>query len=219
MTERPILMNQFSVKATLEDRKTMTRRVIKLKQFQASDTKGYDYTFRDKRMLWNDYTENDFIEKLSPYGKIGDRLWVRETHYRFGKWIKNGISKTGRQKWKFNALTKDIKFYDNPPLMIRKNKFRKNGWYKRPSIFMLRKYARLILEITDIRVERVQDIWYGDVLKEGIKERKSNEGYYLGPELHDFVILWDSINKKRGYGWKVDPWVWVIGYKKLDKKK
>ncbi len=205
--EKPILFNTEMVEAVLDGRKTQTRRVIKLKEFCRSCTKDYDFTFRDKQMRWHDYRKNDFINKKCPYGQIGGELWVRETHFRFGRWIKNGISKTGRQKWKFKTLNDNIKYYDNPPVVVAQNKYRGDAWYKRPSIFMPRAYSRIQLKITDIRVERVKDITLSAIRDEGV-----NAIYQL-KEL--WIKLWNSINEKHGYGWDVNPWVWVVEFERI----
>jgi hypothetical protein len=91
-----------------------------------------------------------------------------------------------------------------------------HGW--KPSIHMPRWASRIILEITDIRVERVQDIHPPDLLAEGVypfyEKEGSREIEYTAKEY--FAKLWDSINAKRGYGWDVNPWAWVIEFKKVD---
>ena len=97
------------------------------------------------------------------------------------------------------------------------------GW--RPSIFMPRWASRITLEIVSVRAERVQDISENDAEAEGIElwqevffreynKPDNNPGWTRDPRL-SFQTLWDSINAKRGYGWDVNPWVWVIEFKKL----
>ena len=77
MRERPIIFSGPSVLAISRDLKTQSRRVVALREFGASDTPGYDFTFRDRRMLWNDVSAARALE-LCPYGRPGDKLWVRE---------------------------------------------------------------------------------------------------------------------------------------------
>jgi len=208
MKERPILFSTPMVKAVQDGRKTHTRRIIKY--------------------------PSDLIGELCPYGQLGDFIYVRETHYLYGKWFKNGISKTGKQKWTFEAANREVRYFDNPPDIIRRNSYRELGWYKRPAIFMPRWASRITLQIKDIRAERVQDISEADALDEGIDtesetyaiaEYNQNMGvrgcgnvvysrsYY--PSICCFAELWDSINAKRGYSWGDNPWVWVIEFKKV----
>ncbi len=87
----------------------------------------------------------------------------------------------------------------------------KESWTKwKPSIHMFRKDSRILLEITDIRVERVQDISRVNACAEGVANN------YPGIDtILTFHKLWDTINAKRGYGWEVNPWVWVIEFKIL----
>ena len=171
----------------------------------------------------------DWVFSLAkcPYGQVGSILWVRETHYRYGKWIKNGITKTGRQKWAIKPVENgfNVRYFENPPSYICKKKD-EIGYFKRPAIFMPRKYARLFPEITEIRVQRVQEISEVDAVAEG-----ANPGYILAsPTIFhkrlpnytetpkDFRLgyqrLWDSINGKK-YPWASNPWVWIIEFKKV----
>ena len=92
---------------------------------------------------------------------------------------------------------------------------------KRPSILMPRSASRILLEITDIRIERVQDISEEDAKAEGCDNRnmkQQNIAVWCEMPRKAFMNLWDSINEKRGYGWTVNPWVWVISFKKLEVK-
>ena len=78
MKERGILFSAPMVRANRAGRKTQTRRLVSLREFGPSTTSGYDWTFRDKRALWNDISPARLME-MCPYGVPGDRLWVRET--------------------------------------------------------------------------------------------------------------------------------------------
>lgn len=88
----------------------------------------------------------------------------------------------------------------------------------RSPVYMPRWASRITLEITDVRVERIQDVSIEDVLAEGIKEvRGQHSGEYWREETGGkFVDIWDSINAKRGYGWSVNPWVWAITFRQID---
>ena len=213
MRERPVLMNGEMVRALLEDRKGMTRRVIKPQPGLGSPGlltgllmwDGYD-------MLWRDqYSSQQF---KCPYGVPGDRLWVRETH-RFtlaGKPKPPGYvdlveykadGSIGEIK---NGLVKDVSF----------------RW--RPSIHMPRWASRILLEVTEVRVERVQEITEEDAKAEGICI--TNHGMFsstpVDPEnfmtaTMAFIKLWDSINFIRGFGWReANPWVWVVTFKRVE---
>ena len=123
----------------------------------------------------------------NPDGQVGDKLWVRET---------------------FCIDDQDMIFFKADetfkPIELK--------W--KPSIFMPRKASRITLEITDIRVEGIQDISQADIVKEGIKiTDEPKRTLYL---MNDFFQLWESINKKRGYGWDVNPYVWVVEFKLLE---
>ena len=83
---------------------------------------------------------------------------------------------------------------------------------------LFRKFSRIQLEITDIRVERVNDISEGDSRAEGVYVDITNAFSPTPPRCKpEFKLLWDSINKKRGFGWDVNPYVWVVEFKKLEK--
>lgn len=216
MKERPILFNTEMVKAILEGRKTQTRRVVK----------GYlqDYNNVSKSFLKCefDFHHKDGVGQIveSPYGKPGDRLWVRET------WCENqnpDSDNFGGFEYKAD--------YDLAADLIK--------W--KPPIFMPREASRILLEIKDIRVERVQEISQVDAMEEGVFCLKKgwvdtmfpeyaevlslwNTGKHgnkppLGPTpIMRFEKLWDSINEPRGYGWNVNPWVWVVEFKMIKSK-
>lgn len=209
VSEKPILMNGAMVRATLRDvdPKSQTRRVIKrisgkgsISEFGPSDTAGYDWHFRDKRMLWNDVNE-DWLLEHCPYGAPGDHLWVRET------W--DGVRLTGGSSLVSYRADGDTPVHDD------------GKW--RPSIHMPRWASRITLEVTGVRVERVQDISESDALAEGVYatevygEEESKATITSMPPRLDyrspFKSLWDSINAKRGFGWDVNPHVWVVEFK------
>ena len=129
------------------------------------------------------------VRKRCPYGQVGDRLWVRES---FGYLIDGGIA------YRANCDSWHLKHGLTIP------------W--KPSIHMFRKDSRITLEITGVRVERLQEITEEDAQSEGIKQLHFTTGMKVNC-MPQFIELWDSLNAKRGYGWEVNPWVWVIGFK------
>lgn len=141
-----------------------------------------------------------FVTSKSPYGLPGERLWVRET---FGQWA-------GEYVYKASQTT-------HP-------KAATSNWKWTPSIHMPRDASRILLEITDIRVERIQEISESDCWAEGINDEGdaylNAEHLTLAvggcPEKSAFRDLWDSINAKQGYGWDSNPWVWVVEFKPLE---
>ncbi len=180
MKEYPIIMSGNHPKLILDGIKTQTRRVIKP---QPKVT-----------LSW----KTDGIIKF-PYGQVGDRLWVRETHYRWGLWAKNGIAKAGRQKWTFKAVSNTVgglRFPDNNP-PFGSNDRTLMGWHKRPSIFMPRWASRITLEITEVRVEHLRDISEADAKAEG------------GYTIEEFIDLFIRINHLPA---DADPWNWVLGW-------
>ena len=217
MKEHPILFNSDMIRAIQEGRKTMTRRIIKPQPDDDGlwDDTSFPRSLQSTLKGWNGSTETGQSKEWKcPYGQVGDILWVRELHYCYGYWKKNGISKTGKQKWKFMAdrLFCEIRYFDNPPNNIQK-KTRSIGWYKRSSLFMPKEACRIWLEITGIRVERVQDISEGDAIAEGIDLNKCS-GDWESPPSWVFEELWKSINGEES--WEANPWVWKVEFKKVD---
>lgn len=141
---------------------------------------------------------------LSPYGKIGDRLWVRETFcpifpqdpdYNNGEPIEYDY----RADYQHGTRLGDV-------LGIKKI------W--KPSIFMPRDAARITLEITNIRVERLNDISEEDALAEGVKKKVILDWPLITRAAWcEFRNLWSGINGEES--WDLNPWVWVIGFKRI----
>jgi hypothetical protein len=153
---------------------------------------------------------------------VAGRLWVKETHCRYGYWQKNGTTKTGKQKYKFTALSDEVRYFDNPPDRVERSK-EIIGWFKRPSIFMPRWASRITLEVTGVRVERLQEITEEDAIREGTEPAyladlrpdgllRDGPSHAYRAGFHD---LWDSINGKT-YPWASNPFVWVIEFRRID---
>jgi hypothetical protein len=235
--ELPILFSTEMVQAILDGRKIMTRRIVKWPT--TPDWHDYDYdpniVVRPNGGDWWPHFQhiNGGQDKTGAlnclYGWPGDILWVREEHYRYGQWVeKEGVfTKTGRQKWQFIPHFDEIKYSDSPPAEFRKGMHHKDphhvGWYKRLARFMPKAAARIWLEVTDIRVERLCDITEADAKAEGVTQLPAgNYQYYLGAEGegcpnagHSFASLWRKINGHDG--WEANSWVWVVSFKKAKK--
>lgn len=163
---------------------------------------------------------------LCPYGKPGEQIWVRETFFAFGRWETRFSTKKGRDEWHFVDMTLECGHayhYDvEDPVTIVGSKGRGGitpMWWKRPAIFMPRAASRITLEITSVRVERLQDISDADAIAEGIeRDGKWWRGYWpsgCGVALPtiSYRSLWESIN---GSGsWEANPFVWVVEFKVL----
>ncbi len=257
MKERPILFSSENARAILADRKSQTRRVVKLpgiKAIRSSDPNNkhmlcdINDAYPDPGLGSGGYLHVSYAhpddgfrkdEKIyqrvyCPY-EIGDRLWVRETHYSYGHWVKNGKSPTGKQKWKFKRLSGEFGYLHagfEDSHEIRKMSYRGKGWYKRPSIFMPRQASRITIEVTAIRVERLQDISIADTIAEGFWVESVKEALSPYPVEQDkFARGWDSLNAKRkvswdtsegtisgpGYSWDSNPWVGVISFIRSEK--
>ena len=177
MKETGIIMSGNHPKLILDGIKTQTRRVIKPqpRKWLTNDPDHPGWSWgggtRKSDLLGTDIDGlKAWCPLFCPYGQVGDRLWVRETHYRWGHWVKNGISKTGRQKWTFKAVSNTVgglRFPDNNPPFGETDRTQE-GWHKRPSIFMPRWASRITLEITEVRVGRVQEITEEDAKLEGV---------------------------------------------------
>lgn len=193
MSEKPILFNSEMVKAILEGRKSQTRRVmIDRISKQPVNPSVSDEIFK---------ANMEKCLELCPYGQTGDHLWLRESAC-YGPQPERVEYSTDMDE----AAKEAAKFY---------------GAKFKTGRFMPRRASRITLEITGIRVERVRDASLEDMKAEGVENY-----YYSGydfdwkshePEAANFIRLWDSINAKRGYGWDVNPWVWVVKFRKIEK--
>jgi hypothetical protein len=196
MTDRPIIFSGEMVRAILADRKTQTRRVIKPQfnhKFGSGVPHGYDRfgVHVDIALIEPHPMFGGWAYLFCPYGKAGDRLWVRET------WGVLGTSVCYRAYGEFTQDDRDLGYTCK--------------W--RPSIFMFRDLSRITLEIVSIQAERLQDISEQDAIAEGIEQKEPN--HVVGAR-YRFGQLWNSINRKRGFGWEVNPWVWVIEFKRIE---
>lgn len=205
MREIPILFSTPMVQAILDGRKTMTRRVV------GEDKRGEWTAFNDVRKnseygasvpcyLNREISIDDKSRNIMyPKYDVGDILWVRETWARLNDDY-HPDDKGSIYVYKADHITGN----DGPDLI---------KW--KPSIFMPRAAARIFLRVTDVRVERLQEILCGDMKREGCIPPTVTGGQYQQWQRDYWIPLWDAINAKRGYGWETNPWVWVIEFKKV----
>ncbi len=201
MKETGIIMTGDHPRLILDGLKTMTRRTSGLEEINKNpDRWEYMRTNNDGRALFwvvADDPEPDIKKRIKlvkcPYGQVGDRLWVRET------WKKLHPIMDSKVLYKADMMVPDL------------------GKPWQPSIFMPRWASRITLEITGVRVERLQEISVDDAFSEGIESlmpyQRGDGPWNDLTAFAYFISLWDSINAKRGYSWSDNPWVWVIEFK------
>ncbi len=206
MAIKPILFNTKMVRANLDGRKACTRRLVNPRQFMGMlpdrcKNATPDEFLKNKRMMFKPYCDMTDAELImtvykEPY-QPGDILYVRETWHK------------GLERYIYRADYSDTeKFY-------RDGKEIEMKW--RPSIHMPKEAARIWLKVTDVRAERLQEMWASDVPKEGIYFTKPTTA---GEMLMDFAKLWNSTIKKSDidrYGWDANPWVWIIEFERCEK--
>lgn len=214
--EIPLLYCGAMIRRILAGHKWMTRRVLRF------------------RRNWAGLTHNDLIasgfwksvsgwqygdEGLPQQYHVGNRLWIKETFARIpaerpaGYWT--------NPKWKHRECWYSA---DND-----KPTWGPRNWT--PSIFMPRALSRLTLKITDVRIERLQQITEADAEAEGVRDydipangdnprlvgySSSDTGKLQITRVDAFKELWEELNKPRGFGWDVNPWVWVISFKRVE---
>ena len=186
MKERPILFSAPMVRAILDGRKTQTRRIVKQKHLPFLEN------------ITGNFLDGKWDQRPFPYGKPGDRLWVRETF----------------------CYHDDLAMY-----LYKADDVTCCKW--KPSIHMPRIASRILLEVVNVRVERLNDISEEDAIAEGINLPSPYVGIGMDGEVIEsetiswmpsdyYKELWESIN---GPGsWDLNPWVWVVEFKILEVK-
>jgi hypothetical protein len=209
--EHPILFSAPMVRAILEGRKTQTRRVVKPQpplHFRHCwyDAPKYGFALKDAMLC------DSWFKVKCPYGYRNHKLWVRETFS-----LAQVVTPLGANA---NYIAYRATYNDTDAPML--------GVWK-PSIFMPRWVSRITLEVTNIRVERLQDISEEDAMAEGLTWWIAQNGkVHYGEFIADvwetkaaraYARLWDTINAKRGYSWESNPFVWVVEFKIFEVKK
>ena len=194
----PILFNTDMVRAILEGRKTATRRVVK--------KENVDAVLNSPARKGNpDISDKNFINLLinAPYRK-GNFLYVRETYCPdyFDHVTQYGNKHAYKADYDDAVLSSDIP---------------EPKWT--PSIHMPKEAARIWLEVTDVRVEKLQNITIEGIRAEGLSSMAVHAGD-MDIAMQEWQILWDSTIKKKAlpfYGWDANPWVWVIEFSRCEK--
>ena len=232
MKERPIVFSAPMVNAILEGRKTQTRRIVEPQPVRVEKYEP-DSPFVGQDGLWR-WHNGKIVYNTNcarcPYGKPGDRLWVRERHC-FLDVTKSALSQfpmgpqngdvVGPDVWNLeveysDGTQRDMTIEGSKPKQTRDRG--ESGW--RSPIHMPRWASRITLEITGVRVERLQDISEADARAEGAKsmdiatgrqtlDPNSRQGSYVA----HYREIWKGINGPES--WDANPWVWVIEFKRV----
>ncbi len=203
---KPILFNTEMVRAILDNRKTVTRRPIKPQPL----TNYYELYLKDlqngiAKLGWRN--SDGVCFRKAPY-QPGDVLYVRETWQRIGAIDEEKAQIIEETEQYIYAADDDSYLYGD--IFVMPDGTLKDHIPWRSSIHMPKEAARIFLRVTDVRVERLQDIGYDDL--------ETDSGFFATTE--QFASLWDKVIKKSDldkYGWEANPWVWVIEFERCEK--
>lgn len=207
MRERPIIFSAESVRAILNGSKSQTRRVVKPQPSRQLEPgkgdAGYWFSPSYHSPGWR-----------CLYGKPGDRLIVREGWRWYGRIREPGMVEGG---FEYRADGTHRKFTDFADPEDAWEQFQaaavNEAYHWRPSIHMPRWASRITLELTEVRVERLQDITEEDAIAEGCRAT-STDTFAQSARAHYFQI-WDELNGKK-YPWAHNPWVWVLSFRRVE---
>ena len=232
MEERPIIFSALLIPGLLDGSKTQTRRVIKPQPScdcinpnwhgQIIDWKGWKYEGREGWFCYrcgsglHAYDEWSSHGIICPYGQVGDRLWCKETwaiaRCTVGEYVDvmyKADQGMGRLQLKTVPWFEGLKLPKDCDI-----------WHS--GRFMPRWASRILLEITEVRVERLQEITDADAIASGASVFPLLTGVTLSgaPGLasarYAYLQFWDSLNAKRGYPWSMNPWPWVLAFRRVD---
>ena len=232
MRERPILFSAPMVRSILEGRKTQTRRIVRPQPYFAPMREHWQWDGAHGHASWSGDRPQAAallgLREHCPYGRPGDRLWVRETwapahpdYHTEAEGLRLGdrpVHPDGRWCW-YRATDGEVESGDDEDNLVR--------W--RPSIHMPRWASRITLEVTGVRVERLQEISDEDARAEGIKPVRLPMAGAFGTTVYAaewpapvsgdtaraaFRALWESINGAES--WDANPWVWVVEFRRVE---
>ena len=212
MAIKPILFNTEMVRAILDGRKTVTRRICKdANEFTVPDMSFYDSEKRTYAV--HNFADKEHTDQLSIAERTcpicpGDILYVRETWHKYKKRVGKGEGCHIAEFYGYRASIANSEDANEP-------------WH--PSIHMPKEAARIWLKVKDVRVERLHEITEVGIQKEGVEvDPKECAGKFdfISELFLLFQRLWDSTIKKSDrdrYGWNASPWVWVIEFERCEK--
>lgn len=228
MRELPILFSAPMVRAILEGRKTVTRRVVKplpgrtIENLALAggdvDAAAYSGRHNDPASWGYPYADDGVDMSLASWARAlapcaaGDRLYVRETFWQFDKGYKPPLLLGAKERVaiEFDADLSDID---------RREFISNRGYHRKPSLHLPKAWARIWLEVDAVRVERLQDITYEDAVAEGLQRANrqwcaNDEGgsCFQYPQ-QAFADLWNGLARP-GARWADNPWVWVVEFRR-----
>ncbi|WP_255569228.1 hypothetical protein [Roseomonas alba] len=222
MTDRPIIFSAPMVRALLDGRKTMTRRLAWGDPFPVPEESSNGWRADGCKVSGADDTGTCVCWHPSPWQRVqaGDRLWVKESYFQFGHWepVPGALTRKGRrQKWRFVARDSVIRF--DGPAEYRTGRHAADpathAWHLRMGRFMPRAASRLTLTVTAVRVERLQEISAGNAIREGIAYPPTgmtlDEACEYGVDPRgEFRTLWNSLHGPEA--WAANPEVVALTF-------
>jgi hypothetical protein len=185
--EYPLSLSPPMVTATLAGRKTMTRRSIRPQPLAWDTVKRKPFALDESPRIWSPLSDCS-EDRVCPYGVVGDRLWVREA------W-QPGPQAFGPVRYKLDWTEKTIAKWQSPVTMPR--------WA-----------CRILLQVTAIRVERLNEISVEDCIAEGLRTNL-REQEAVDDLREQFRELWNRLNRGIGIVYELNPWVWVISFRRI----
>lgn len=240
MTEKSIILTAQEVQAILDGRKTMFRVPVKDSMVQSipwnelnrsMNTPPHQHDNGKFYIELQSAVDDTRHLEIKPPWQPGDVLWVKETwrdrwgmaYANFG--TGNAYPIDDVREIEYRAGGNGF-FMNGCNLCLDEPTVKWLEWSKwRSSNQMPRAAARIFLKVTNVRAERLQEITEEDAMDEGVKDPYDYQhpDYYEQPHMRGLEInksafagLWDSLNAKRGYGWDVNPWVWVVEFERTE---
>lgn len=214
LKERPILFSAPMVRALLAGTKTQTRRVVKLASLKPSRSAPYEWELTECNGDVTCYTAAQLVEKKCPYGRPGDRLWVREA-FALAPACSDpdpDFEDDWHVVYRASESDPDAKWIGEDGIAV-------SPW--KPSIHMPRWASRITLAITEVRVQRLHDLTEEEARAEGVERHDDDGVTYYGPLNNghacarvEFERLWNEINGADS--WVANPWVWAISFKRVE---
>lgn len=223
-----ILYQPEMAHAVMAGHKTLTRRILSrlpglgrivaLHQAEAGH-----WAVRDEKSVLHQMSDMQLMA-LCPYGKPGDRLFVREAHYQWGWWTENGVNANGKPRMEFRGDPNRIEFERPAQLKADRTAGQSDaGWWKRNSLFMPKVATRTWLEVIEVRVEPLEHLSEADAMAEGILRFETPDAQWFALDSTDPVQeataisryrkLWCAINGEES--WDENPLVWVVWFRKV----